>query len=343
MGGMGHQIGIYLSALFARQPIAMVVASIISIQLVIIVSLLGLVGFQRVRRLFSRIRNKQREERIRRILIDYYFENVDKFQSPGTVVPLIKRKFGFWESRGFIRRILLQTSSRFSGRDHEVFSRLYRELGYLAEDLRQTKSWFWWKRLPAVIRLESLATYDAIPRLEQLIEDDHDIVALAAMRALSRLQYPNKIKNILDALSRRAPTRRDVFMSILSNLGYDNSDEILKYLFDCYDPYIASLCIRTLGDLKVERAEDYLLGLIKSSNDLVAAESIKALGRIRSQKSLQLIQFQLQHPVAEVRAEAVEAVARIMGKSGDTLLTTAMEDPDYRVRRSAYYAMKGGF
>jgi len=339
---MSHELGVYMSALFMRQPTAIIVASIIGIQLAIIISLLGLVGVQRLRRFLSRIRNQQREERIRRVLIDYYFENVDKFQSASSK-PTTKPKFGYWENRGFIRRILLQTSSRFSGRDHAVFSRLYRELGFLGEDLKQTKSWFWWKRLPAVIRLESLATHEAIPRLEQLIEDEHDIVALAAMRALSRLQYPNKIQNILDALSRRAPTRRDVFMSILSNLGYENSDEILKYLFDCYDPYIATLCIRTLGDLKVERAEDHLLSLVKSSNDHVAAESIKALGRLRSQKSLELIEALLQHPVAEVRSEVVEAVARIMGKSAQAILTKAMEDKDFRVRRSAYYAMKGGF
>src|SRR5205085_1385787 len=98
---------------------------------------------------------------------------------------------------------------------------LYKDIGYFAQDYRELHSWFWSKRLTAVIRLEKIQLNELAPDFERLMEDKNELVALSAMRALSTLKYPKKATKILEALSRRAPARKDIFIEILTNIGLE--------------------------------------------------------------------------------------------------------------------------
>lgn len=289
----------------------------------------------------SRLNNDQREDAIRKSIIDYYFKHFegDTNQMPVEVPP---PKVG-WENRGFFRRVLISTASRFQGGDRRVLLDLYKKLGFFAKDKKDLKSWFWWKRLAAVIRIESLQIHEAQQDLLNLIDDSNDLVALAAMRGVSSLKFPGKAVKILDALSRRAPSRRDVLTDILNNLGHDHADEIIEYLITCYDPYIASICIHVLGYLGIERSADTLANFLKSSDDEVVAETARSLGLLKHRKSVPRIRQLLNHPHARVRAAAVESLARLMDYPSLSNILSLEADEDVSVRRAVFYAMHGGF
>lgn len=307
---------------------------VLLLQVAVVFGLIALVLYRRSLRTLTRFRNTSREDKIRRKIIDYYFS----YSESETNGP--KVKIGF-ESRGFFRRVLLSTASRFSGSDRNVLVGLYSDLGFLEADLKMMGSFFWWKRLAAIIRLESVRPNQAISSLLKAVEDKNELVAVAAMRALSTLSFPGKASQILDALSRRAPYRKDVFVDILNNLGLDHVDEIIDYLLTCYDPYIAGICISVLGHLRVDRSAEVLLGFTSSSDNEVSKEAVVALGRIKNPRALPYLRDLLKHPSMKVRAAAVEALSRMQDYDSLSSIMRMKSEESVDVRRAVFYALQG--
>jgi hypothetical protein len=218
----------------------------------------------------------------------------------------LRRKSDRW----FFRRILLKQIRSCSPKEKADLLRFYQCFGFLGEDLKEIRNAKWWIRIRALLRLENLRDPSLRPTLLGLIEDENEMVALAAIRAAGAVSQGHEVTDLLDYLSRRAPSRLDVFVEILRGLGNFDSAEVIKYLDSCFDPYIASVCISILGDLKAKNAVPYLLALLRSHEDSVVQRSAEALGKIGASEALPHLEVLLGHPSPNIRSTTGSPRAR---------------------------------
>jgi len=246
-----------------------------------------------------------------------------------------KFKLRFYD-KYFVRRLLIAQVSVNDTEDREYLVKLYRELGYLDADLKSLKSRFWWTRLAAAVRLEALEADFLSERFTRLIEDPNDFVAIVAMRAISVLGDPGRIDPILDALSRRAPSRRDLFVEMFTNLAGHRSLEVLDYLRQTFDPYVASICVEVLGQLKLEESYDQVLRLLKSSDDGVVESCTKALGILEREEAMEHLRPLLKHENERIRSASLRSLKQLKDPRLQWALKDLKSDPSRMVQRALF-------
>ncbi len=237
----------------------------------------------------------------------------------------------------FFRRYLVELAE-ISKNDAErlrLFS-FYKGLRFDAMDYRLLRSFFWWRRLSAVIRLESFVQRETVDHLLLKIEDRNDLVAIAALRALSRMKFERKTERILSTLSRRAPARRDVFAEVMTNIGREEIDSLIHFVQECYDPYIASIAIRVLGRLQARQSIPLLRQLLLSADDLVVVESMGALSAMNAEGAFVMIRPMLKHATPAVRRQALESLRSLQDPNWKHFAQAALEDESAEVQRMAF-------
>lgn len=241
----------------------------------------------------------------------------------------------------FFRRLVVE-EAKLHGRGafQQRYFELYRRFGFLEEDLKSLARGFWFKRLSAIVRLESFQDDLLVEPFLKAMEDPHDLIALVALRALSRMSFSEKAERILETLSRRAPARRDVFAEILMNLGVEYRHSLISIVGNCYDPYIASVGLSVLGRLKVKEAIPLCLSLLKSSDDEVVAESIGALEKMGARELTLQIRPYLEHDSHHVRRRALHAMRGLDDKYWKRYAERSLEDSSPDVRREAYELLR---
>jgi len=258
--------------------------------------LLGYVILRRTQRILSRWKNDERA-------LHYLRQIFVCSQSPRDEDVQIQ-----WNDKLFFRRLLLSQLSLMEGVEAARLIFLYKKIGYWNEDLKALRSRLWWIRLAAIIRLEAIRASELEGVFLRMVEDPNDLVAIVATRAISALNYQGAIDPVLDALSRRAPARRDIFAEILTNFGNARVAELLAYLEQTYDPYLASLCIEVLGNLEATEAIDTILSFTASSDDAVVEAAIVALGKMSDPMVLDKIRLLLDHESERIRAASIRAL-----------------------------------
>lgn len=306
-----------------QSALAVLVTTVLVLQIYLLVGFFLYVLSRRLRRLWSRRQNIERGTNLHAALKSYLRDHGR--------VPKIARADSL-----FFRRIILDQLESGEPAERAQLQTLYRELRYLAKDLQYLRSRDWAVRLEAIIRLEIVGLFDASSAIYELVSDSNDLVAIAAIRALSILEAPENIEKILDSLARRAPQRKDIFVEILTNLGKNHANRILTYLDSCFDPSIAVICLSVLADLKDLRAISICRHLLKSSVDEVVREAIRALGKLQDRASLGEIREHLNSENAEIRAEAMIALLSMGDQNFALQLDKLQQDPSPVVRRLVF-------
>jgi HEAT repeat protein len=261
----------------------------------------------------------------------------EDFSKQYSIALKLKKQMTSPQERGFLRRLILDALRGASGRKRAALLGLYRSVGFYARDEKLAKSLWWWKRLEAVIRFEKLHSAESVPLLESMIDDKHELVALGAIRALSTHSNPEKNIMLLEALSRRAPTRQDLFLGIFEKIGRADPGALLKYLNECYDPLHASFAVIALAHLNVRHALPVLQQLAKSSSDEVAASVAVALGIMKLERGEQTLEELLLHPEPRVRALSLLSLVPIQPSQRRTLENLQLrEDPSPEVKRALF-------
>lgn len=310
-------------------------ATLLIIQVIALVALASFVIWTRLKRMVLRRRSPEKEqffrERIKIISLE------DDFTKQYHEYELLKRRLKTRRERGFFRRVLIESITKFRDRSRLSLLALYRELGFLEEDRLRAKSQWWWTRLEVVMRIEKLEWKEATKILEDLIHDPHDLVALGAIRALSALSNPDLNLKLLEEMGRRAPTRQDLYLGILHRIGKAEPGSLVRYLDLCFDPLHASFAILALGRLQIFDALPILIQLAKSSSDEVARSVAEALGIMKSVEGSAALENLLSHPSAEVRAQALLSLVPLNpSKRRFNDVQQLSSDPSVEVQRALF-------
>ena len=307
-----------------RTPFIEVIATILLIKLWLLIILSVVVAFNRIKRMISRRDNNLRHlNHLKQIFVFV--------QSRGLEDLHLK-----WGDRYFFRRILIQQMELMEPEEQKWLRVLYRQLDFYDEDLKALKSRFWWVRLAAAVRLENMKLEESLPWMVHLVEDSNDFVSMVAIRAISGIESPENVTPVLEALSRRASARRDIFIEILSRMGESHIQELITFLNETYDPHIASICIDVLGLLGAQEAKPSIEKFASSSDDGVAEACARALGELGDSGSIETVRGLVSHDSGGVRSQALRSLARLNDPRLQWAVQQLKDDDDLSVRKAIF-------
>lgn len=322
-----------------RSTLAHFIMGLLAVKICLLGLLLLHVTYQRLRRLWTRRNNMAREEIHHQNMLDYFFAADESARTEQA--EKIKSRMTSASEKGFFRRLLVDQLQFVKGERHRLLLNLYSYLGYLNDDMKGLASKNWGKRLESIIRLEVIGDPDIEKALLPLIHDENYFVSLAAMRAISTLPKPEHIEEVLDALSRRAPARHDLFIEILTHIGERNVETIVRFLNECHDPALAAIAVHVLGNLKAVSVVSDLIPLTRSADDSIVAETALALGKIGDSNAIPSLRVLIPHESPLVRSRALGALVALQDPSAKKYLQLLSEDTSMEVRRTAFEAISG--
>lgn len=295
--------------------------------------LISFAVIRRLRRRWSRRNDSKLLIEFRSLILEYIFlkSPSERDRILANILQATTRSSMY---RGFLRRLVQEQLRVVSGEEFEALTQLYGRAGFLAEDIRELRSFFWWRRLAAIIRLERLKDSQLLPIFEQMMKDPREVIALVAVRAASKLD--GSPQRILEDASRLAPARRDIFVEILHSITDKDPQEVIRFTVECYDPMIAALCVQVLGERKIQEVVPLLRALLRSSDDEVAGACATALGNLNDKDSVEDLKNLLGHPNNIVRAKALRSLSVLAPENLSLQIDRLSRDPSVEVRRVLY-------
>mgnify|MGYP005832863061 CR=1 FL=1 len=260
--------------------------------------------------------------------------------------------------RAPMTKALLDLARLIHGPERKLLEQVF-SLGLEQRTLKGLGSPFMIKRLEAARLLEFFRELPDRARLESLLHDKPP-VRLAAISALARIQSPDAIKAVLEALeSEKTPNYQD-YLEILFPLGEALEGELgarlkkdlpvallafyielvglvpLRRLFPDVARFASSpekelrvKAARALSRLELPEALPVLLGLAGDVEWEVQAQAVLGLGRLKQGEALPVLAAALRSPHWFVRLNAKEALI-MTGEPGIKCLREAVRQPDDR-------------
>lgn len=257
--------------------------------------------------LFRNLIKRQTENKI-----NFYTENIIHILLEKNDKPI---KLWPWE-RAIYRDVLLGQIHILAGHERDLMINHYVSMSFFNDDVFQTKSRDWSKRLTALIRLDTLSIIKAREVFIKALNDSHPLVVLAATRALSRLAKENLIQfdpNLLfKSLEQVGLERRTALIEVIANIGSHCGPEVIcEYLQSCKNPDMAIACIHVLGELRALQAMPIFLHALNYPEQFsksYLAKVLDAVPLIGDPEAIVPIRNLLSHESAKVRARAVMAL-----------------------------------
>lgn len=203
------------------------------------------------------------------------------------------------KDRKHFQNLLIEQFSAIDLAGKERVRRIYEELGFLDEAIKNLKSRFWWKRAGAAERLGNLQYHEAEKHVLPLLRDKRQEVRYSAIRMLVSI-------------------KSDGLCSNLVNIFKDNSRWTYKYL----------IAVLFESDIPVS----YLKALAESENrDLRKAAAI-LLGKKSNHAAIPVLHDLVDDDVADVRREAIYSLSQIGVVEAIPVFSRRVDDPDPQVR-----------
>ena len=240
--------------------------------------------------------------------------------------------------RALLRAYLEPLLHMTDGEARDGLTAVWRELGLLEQDLAQSRSWFWTRRLRAVRRLALVAGPAEAPVL-LLRRDDHHLIRILAAQTLVRIGTPVQLREFVAQF--RLPSRllEQPLVDVLAASSPDQMFELLQLLGTNADPNIQRLIIAGAARVTPGACLSWLPEAFRSPEKEVRIGACQAAGWLGTLEVSRLLLRALMDPAFEVRAHAAEALGRLRAPSTIEPLARALSDVAFWVRQSAATAL----
>jgi hypothetical protein len=210
------------------------------------------------------------------------------------------------------RDVLVEMMSQVSGNERTFLVSLYREYGFVNEDLRLCRSVFWARRLEGLIRINSLRDTSFTHLIQDLTSDSNPAVASAAFLCLSEVPISPGQSSLLGTLPEFMIQKKDLLVVLVKNILIANGPDYLQnYLLDKrIDSSARAKCTLVLAQSKsietLPALVDYLAGEPDLSTDDLLLVLSSILDSLDAEQMTRLFRLAW-HPEGRVRARLLEA------------------------------------
>jgi hypothetical protein len=227
---------------------------------------------------------------------------------------------------------------KLSDSDRRRVRMLYRELGFIVDDINQIKDGTWWSKTTALGRLSRLELNDAEDLAVDLMESDNKEVIISCISYLASIKS-RYLQEMLSELIQL--TDKKQFKELVMELTKaDLQTPHLKNLVNSPSIKERKAAAVLLGRKDLKNGIQELKKLAVDVDEGVRLETVKALGRIGSMRAGYILDSMMKDPLPEIKRAAYKEWRRIRNnnyvtsiwdleiddKRTDDLLTTFNRD-----------------
>jgi HEAT repeat protein len=241
--------------------------------------------------------------------------------------------------RRLVRGILLRLALDLRGESGDAIATLYRELGFLAVDLRRLASWRASVRAHAAADLGLIQSSDALACLLQCLNDPAPRVRQTAVWAVGQVGGPEELSGLITLLgdSDRVVARRA--QEVLVERGRVVASAILAYAARTSNRNGRMAAVELIGWLRIAAGSNLLILCMSDLDPEVRIKSVKAAAAIGDPAFVPSFHQALTDPRWEVRCQAAKGLSSLGSSESVARLKEALRDEHWWVRFYAATAL----
>lgn len=205
---------------------------------------------------------------------------------------------------------------------------LYREKGFLEEDLRQIRKGAWWSKITALSRLSTMELNDAEDLAIELMESGNREVIKSCVFYLSSISsryLPEVIGKAYEKVDDEGSEELNVTLA-----GASKSADDLAAMADSETDRTRLAAAKILGQKGLPKATTLLKKLIIDPDEEIRREAIRSLGKVGTMKAVWALEIALEDSDTEIKSMAKREIKRIR----DTIQVMSIWDMEIDDRES---------
>ncbi len=241
--------------------------------------------------------------------------------------------------RKLVRSTLLGLALDLRGDTGEAIATLYRELGFLRNDLARLRSWRPTRRANAAADLGLIQAQETLPALVRTLQDSDVRVRQAAVWAIGQVGTAGSLAGLVRLLGDRSLMVAHRAQEVLAERGGEIADSILRYAETTSSRSGRLAAVELTGWLRITTAAEFLLRGMNDLDPEVRVKSVKASAAIGDPRFLETFHARLEDVRWEVRCQAAKGLSLFGGPASVPRLATALRDQHWWVRFYAATAL----
>jgi len=236
--------------------------------------------------------------------------------------------------RQALRDVMVATARNLAGESRRDIGRLFAELGFVDEELRDLRSSRWWIRAKACKAVSVMRPAEAIDPLVTLLDDKEAEVRMEAAMALVEIAKVNALGPLLSHLKIISTWMSLHLSQVILGMGSDAVADLIKGTRSD-SPSVRKFCVQMLGAIGDISASEPLMVLARFADDDLKCGALTALGLIGNDSSLSLILECCRSDNEDVRKSAAVALGSLGAPEAVPILAELLAADSVDVRLAA--------
>jgi len=243
-----------------------------------------------------------------------------------------------------VEEIMLQQAAELRGQERYYMTLAFEALGSVRREMKRLRSQAWWRRREAAIKLGIMKSEESVPALMKAVNDESEVVRLAAVRALGNMNHPEGVGLLLDVMEDKDEWTGARVIEVVASLGeeprYVGADRLDRYvgldrLGATASPRRKMLLIQLCGIMRWVETVPTIIPMLFDEDVETRISAARALGLIGEYTAAVPLRKALDDKRWEVRAQAAESVGLLQDWDAVELLTHCLQDNNWWVRHNA--------
>jgi HEAT repeat protein len=244
------------------------------------------------------------------------------------------------QDRRELEYVLLENARVLKGRELEILTMVFEQLGYADEDIATVRHGRDIKKAESAFHLGTMRTPRAVPYLVSALASRSPEVEFSALNALSKIGTPEAIAAVMEYLA----THNELETLRVAEIVLERNQAFSPYLEEWLkhgeaDIPRLELLIDLMGVMKNAKVVPVLFDYLAHEDPAVRASAASALGGIGDSSASDRLKVALFDDDPGVRAEAATALGKVQCIEAVPLLKGGLSDPDLTVKINSAQAL----
>jgi HEAT repeat protein len=244
------------------------------------------------------------------------------------------------QDRRALEYVLLENARVLKGRELEILTMVFEQLGYADKDITTVRHGRDIKKAESAFHLGTMRTARAVPYLVSALDSRSPEVKFSTLNALSKIGTPDAIAAVMEYLA----TDNELETMRVAEVILERKQAFSPYLEEWLkrgeaDIPRLELLIDLVGVMKDARTVPVLFDYLAHENPAVRARATSALGSIGDISACDRLEIALFDDDSGVRAEAASALGKVQCIEAIPLLKCSLADPDLAVKMNSAQAL----
>ena len=236
--------------------------------------------------------------------------------------------------RGLLEPVLTMTV----GEPRVVVGEIWRDLGFLREDVALSRSSFTSRRVRAMRRLSLVAGPEEAPVLLERLHDVH-VIRIMVAQMLVRIGTPAQLRACFAGFTLTSRLLEQPLAEVLGQVNGDQMTALLDLVSAKGDPCVQRLILVAAARTVPDECLRQLPTAASHADRELRIAAVQAVAVLGAPELAPLLVGALVDSAAEVRAQAAKALGRLRLHSTIEPLALALEDSAFWVRQNAAAAL----